>query len=180
MVICLERGADLHMVQLVPLPLAVSCFSKIQTGFTFLVKRPVECVCSWMLYTEVVSAVHCVAAYFCWCSTVSKILPVYWTTCRSRLPRRRFAGCFEFFLYIFTQQRIDANQYKHRHTHTSLTALFPGLPRWASTRKVKPVWILLKQETVGGSGNSWAVCKSAPRSRQITTPAPTAVNLISI
>ena len=37
MVICLERGADLHMAQLMPLPLAVSCFSKIQIGFTFLV-----------------------------------------------------------------------------------------------------------------------------------------------
>ena len=36
-VICLERGADLHMAQLVPLPLTVSCFSKIQIGFTFLV-----------------------------------------------------------------------------------------------------------------------------------------------
>jgi len=35
MVICLERGADLHMVQLMPLPLTVSCFSKIQIGFTF-------------------------------------------------------------------------------------------------------------------------------------------------
>jgi len=29
-VICLERGADLHMARLMPLPLAVSCFSKIQ------------------------------------------------------------------------------------------------------------------------------------------------------
>ena len=37
MVICLERGADLHMAQLMPLPLDVSCFSKIQIGFTFLV-----------------------------------------------------------------------------------------------------------------------------------------------
>jgi len=36
-VICLERGADLHMVQLMPLPLTVSCFSKIQIGFSFLV-----------------------------------------------------------------------------------------------------------------------------------------------
>jgi len=36
-VICLERGADLHMAQLMPLPLTVSCFSKIQTGFAFLV-----------------------------------------------------------------------------------------------------------------------------------------------
>ena len=37
MVICLELGADLHTVQLMPLPLTVSCFSKIQIGFTFLV-----------------------------------------------------------------------------------------------------------------------------------------------
>ena len=37
MVVCLERGADLHMAQLMPLPLTVSCFSKIQIGSTFLV-----------------------------------------------------------------------------------------------------------------------------------------------
>jgi len=36
-VICLERGADLHMAQLMPVPLTVSCFSEIQIGFTFLV-----------------------------------------------------------------------------------------------------------------------------------------------
>ena len=60
----------------------------------------------------------------------------------------------------------------HTHTHTRLTALCPGLPGWAGTRKAKPIWILLKQETVSGSGISWAICKSAPRSRQITTPAP--------
>ena len=58
------------------------------------------------------------------------------------------------------------------HTQTCLTALHTGLPGWAGTRKVKPVWILLKQETVSGSGISWAICKSASRSRQITTPAP--------
>jgi len=37
MVICLERGANLHMAQMMPLPLTVTCFSKIQIGFTFLV-----------------------------------------------------------------------------------------------------------------------------------------------
>ena len=57
-------------------------------------------------------------------------------------------------------------------THTRSTALCPGLPGLAGTRKVKPIWILLKQETVSGSGISWAICKSAPRSRQITMPAP--------
>ena len=60
-----------------------------------------------------------------------------------------------------------------QHTlYTRLTALCPGLPGWAGTRKVKPIWILLKQETVSGSGISWAICKSAPRPRQITTPTP--------
>jgi len=53
MVICLERGEDLHMAQLMPLPLTVSCFRKIQIGYTFLVpahlgspgKRTVKRVC---------------------------------------------------------------------------------------------------------------------------------------
>ena len=58
------------------------------------------------------------------------------------------------------------------HTHTHLMALWPWLPGWAGTRKVEPVWILLKQETVSGSGISWAICKSASRSRQITMLAP--------
>jgi len=55
-VVCLERVAHLHMAQLMPLLLTVSCFSKIQIGFTFLVpdhpgspgKRAVKggvCVC---------------------------------------------------------------------------------------------------------------------------------------
>jgi len=44
-VICLERGADLHMAQLMPLPLTVSCFSKIQIGFTFLVPAQLGSVC---------------------------------------------------------------------------------------------------------------------------------------
>ena len=63
------------------------------------------------------------------------------------------------------------DQSPQTHTHTRLTALFPGLPRWASTGKVKRISILVKQETVSGSGISWATCKSAPRSRQINTPA---------
>ena len=58
-----------------------------------------------------------------------------------------------------------------KYTHIRLTTLFQGLPGWASTRKVKPIWILLKLETMTGSGTSWAICKSAPCSRQITMPA---------
>jgi len=57
-VICLERDVDLHMVQLMPLPLTVPCFSKIQIGFTFLVpahpvkmavKRVCVCVCLYVI-----------------------------------------------------------------------------------------------------------------------------------
>ena len=64
-VICLERGADLHVAQLMPLPLTVSCFSKIQIGFTFLVpanlgshgKRSVKRVlfCYLLTYLSIVA-----------------------------------------------------------------------------------------------------------------------------
>jgi len=69
--------------------------------------------------------------------------------------------------YTLTQART------HARTHTRLTAPFPGLPGRAGTRKVKPIWILLKQETLSGSGIRWAICKSASRSRQITMLVPT-------
>jgi len=61
MVICLERGADFCTAQLIPLPLTVSCFSKIEIGFTFLVlahpgspgqraiKRVCVCVCMYLI-----------------------------------------------------------------------------------------------------------------------------------
>ena len=55
--------------------------------------------------------------------------------------------------------------------HTAQLIPLP-LTGWAGIRKVKPIWILLKQETACGSGIGWAICKSAPRSRQITTPVP--------
>ena len=70
MVISLERGAELHMAKLMPLPLSVSCSSKIQIGFTFLVpahlgspghraiKRVCVCVC-------VRGACVCVCACVC-------------------------------------------------------------------------------------------------------------------
>jgi len=59
-VICLQRGADLHVAQLMPLLLTVSCFSKIQIGFTFLVpahlgspgQKAVKWVCVCMCYMQ--------------------------------------------------------------------------------------------------------------------------------
>ena len=66
MVICLERDADLHMAQLMPLPFTVSCFSKIQIGFTFLVpahpgspgKMAVKRVCMCVCVTGLIRAVN--------------------------------------------------------------------------------------------------------------------------
>jgi len=68
MVICLERVADLHMSQLMPLPLTVSCFGKMQIGFAFLVPtypgspgiRAVKWVCVCV----------CVCVGCVWCSSV--------------------------------------------------------------------------------------------------------------
>jgi len=64
MVICLDRGADLHMAQRMPMLLTVSCFSKIQFGFTFLVpahsgspgQRAVKRVCK-QVYSPIFSCV---------------------------------------------------------------------------------------------------------------------------
>jgi len=63
MVICLEQGADLHMAQLMPLPFTVSCFTKIQIGFSFLVsahpgspgQRAVKWACVWNIKPESVN-----------------------------------------------------------------------------------------------------------------------------
>jgi len=88
-VICLEQGVDLHMAQLMPLPLTVSCFSKIQIGFTYLVlahpgspgKRAVKrvCVCTEQLCLQQV--VHAFAAFTmskkCMCSTIEFVLSFF-------------------------------------------------------------------------------------------------------
>ena len=70
-VVCLERGADLHAALLIPLPLTVSCSSKIQIGFTFLVpahlgsprKRAVKRVCVCV----------CVSGSICWMEMESNV-----------------------------------------------------------------------------------------------------------
>ena len=71
MVVCLERGADLHMVQLMPLPLTVSCFSKIQIGFIFLVPAhpgsPGQRAMKWV----------CVCVAFCTEVCAAKIAPYH-------------------------------------------------------------------------------------------------------
>jgi len=82
-VICLERDADLHMAQLMPLPLTVSCFSKIQIGFNFLVpanpgslgKRAVKRVCK-MCVCVCVCVRACVRACVCVISSITTLIPL--------------------------------------------------------------------------------------------------------
>ena len=72
MVVCLGRGADLHMAQLMPLPLTISCFSKIQIGFTSLVpvhpgsprQRAVKRVCVCVFTLQQVTCLHTLVALF--------------------------------------------------------------------------------------------------------------------
>ena len=73
MVICLERGADLHMAQLMPLPLTIYCSSKIQIGFTFLVpthlgspgQRAVKRVCDIVSWSYAAIAVAFRLPFLC-------------------------------------------------------------------------------------------------------------------
>ena len=88
----------------------------------------------------------------------------HWTAiswCLYNTKRRTEPGCRTTWCSV----------YRHRHTDTGLTALFPGQPRWAGTRKVNQSGFYWSKRH-SGSDISWAICKSAPRSRQITMPAP--------
>jgi len=80
---------------------------------------------------------------------------------------------FQAWKMVFLNSMTFQDQWSpcitHTHTHPFYGPLdCSGLP---SEPVPEPIWILLKQETVSGSGISWAICKSAPCSRQITTPA---------
>jgi len=78
-VICLERGADLHTAQLMPLPLTVSCFTKIQIGVTFLVpahpgspaKRAVKRLCVCVCCMHLIHATYCYINCYTHCTFVS-------------------------------------------------------------------------------------------------------------
>jgi len=143
------------------------------------------------VYPYIVGIFFCVSLYL-WLLNLGRILPLW----KPLLPCTWFNACAHVYLltmpclaewlvgYIealflsfldITVHWLMADNWttvlpRHTHTHP-FNGPFPGLPGLAGTRKVKPIWILLKQETVSGSGISWAICKSATRSRQITTPA---------
>jgi len=103
--------------------------------------------------------------YFCRCSDAELVEVIVVST-----HKKKINSVHRFMTALKQQHQCWLRT--HTHTHNRLMALCPGLPGWASTRKVKPIWMLLKQETVSGSGISWDICKSAPRSRQITMPVP--------
>jgi len=84
-VICLEWRADLHMAQLMPLPLTVSCFNKIQIGLTFLVpahlgspgKRAVKRVCVCLLFFRcllILCFLHFIPCCMCVCHWITYFL----------------------------------------------------------------------------------------------------------
>jgi len=91
---------------------------------------------------------------------------------------RLFRVAFKLVQAVLHLQRqrvvVAADYLQHLrtvHVHP-FNGPFSGTTRVSRYQKGKPIWILLKQETVSGSGISWAICKSAPRSAQITMPAP--------
>ena len=99
MVICTERNADLHMAQLMPLPLTVSCLSKIQIGLTFLVlahlgspgKRAVKrvcvcvCVCVRVRVCGAMSSLtaNWVYSYSAGAHTLTALVPIHDNTLRT-------------------------------------------------------------------------------------------------
>jgi len=98
-VIYLEPGANLHTAQLMPLPLTVSCFSKIQIGFAFLVPaHPGNPGQTGVKRVYVYCTVHLCGML----KLIQKPSVVYLNKNKNK---------------------------KITHTHTRLTALCPGLPR---------------------------------------------------
>jgi len=70
MVICLERGEALHLAQLIPLTLTVSCFSKTQIGFTFLAPAHIG--------SPGQRAIKCACVRACVCATLSQVTWKLW------------------------------------------------------------------------------------------------------
>ena len=108
-VICLERGAHLHIAQLMPLPLTVSCFSKIQIGFTFLAlahpgspgQRAVKQVCM---------CIHSICA---------ACFVVLWPHCAVDLLMNRWQGFLMSVDHYFsssTKTFLFQSAYGHRET----------------------------------------------------------------
>jgi len=150
-VICLVRGADLHTALLMPVPLTVSCFSKIQIGFTFLVlarpgspgqravKRVCVCVCACVR--------ACARACMCVCLSVLLNLPR--SSRSSQNIGRRDSSISDdhwqlsLLLSMSLPCIVDLGQMsyrcvtrnKHTHVHSRLTSLCPGLSWYQKKKK---------------------------------------------
>ena len=109
-VICLERDADLHMAQLMPLPLTVSCFSEIQIGFTFLEpahpgcpgKRAIKRVCVCVCYQKL---------------TNKKLTSQERNFCNRVLHTFPSAG-LKFSKYMFTRRKTKPRSMNVKHFYT--------------------------------------------------------------
>ena len=183
----------MHMAQPVPLPLTVSCFSKIQIGFTFLVpahlgspgKRAVKRVCVSVVYkTPTVQClrsrlpkIYCLVteAYVCkqlaeGCHTKAELIITITTTtftvlssCQSHCESSPQSNS-----QLFTRKSnaVIVTPPGHTHTHT-----FNGPFSWTTQvsqyqkGKTNQDFTEARDSTVSGSGISWAICKSAPCSR---------------
>ena len=63
------------------------------------------------------------------------------------------------------------NRIAHTHTHP-FNGSFSGTTRVSRYQEGTTNLDFTEATDVSGSGISWAACKSAPRSRQLTTPTP--------
>ena len=156
MVICLVRCADLHMAQLMPLPLTVSCFSKIQMGFTFLVpahpgrpgqgavKRVCVCVCvisyhsldTWSHAMSTHMSPHRIEPQCCfnssYCMSESVFSVVLYCS-------KTILMCLLIFLYAFLDQlERGADLYTAQLMPLPLT-----VSCFSKSRLVLPVWYRL-------------------------------------
>ena len=155
MVICLERVADSHMAQLMPLPLTVSCFSKIQTGFTFLYRL-----------TQVVPEKGPLNRCVCNVMSTNPLFKVVGNKWRSRKELHTLSTKLSGFGFkdrgSFWPDSWQQNHWKHvMHTLHNYT--------------VQPLHLANchTPEHIHSSGISWTICKqSEPHSRQITTATP--------
>ena len=143
-VICLERGADLHVAQRMPLPLTVSCFSKIQIGFTGSPGSPgkragrASSVCVWTGITITQWRLkHKATGHGSGLARIVVQSVWHWSSACLLIRGTPFLSQhFGCTLYIAQTQSFRGVTHARTHAHVLLTILCPGLPGSAGTRLV--------------------------------------------